>query len=43
MTGWDCAPGQVRVEEWRDPEGAGFVVMRDLDGNEFCVIDHAEL
>jgi hypothetical protein len=24
-------------------EGADFIVMRDPDGNELCVIDHPEL
>jgi hypothetical protein len=43
VTGWDCAPGQVRGEEWRYREGADFIVMRDLDGNEFCAIDLPEL
>ena len=42
MTGRDCAPGQVR-EEWRYPEGADCIVMRDLDGNQFCAIDLPEL
>lgn len=32
--------GATRVEEWPYPEDADFVVMRDPDGNEFCVIDH---
>ena len=35
--------GATRVEEWPYPPGADFVVMRDPDGNEFCVIDHPEL
>ena len=33
--------GATRVEDWPYPEGADFVVLRDPDGNEFCVIDHA--
>jgi catechol 2,3-dioxygenase-like lactoylglutathione lyase family enzyme len=35
--------GAVRVDEWPYPDGADFIVMRDPDGNEFCVIDHPEL
>jgi catechol 2,3-dioxygenase-like lactoylglutathione lyase family enzyme len=35
--------GATRVEEWPYPEHADFVVLRDPDGNEFCVIDHAKL
>ncbi len=35
--------GATRVENWPYPEGADFIVMRDPDGNEFCVIDHPEL
>ena len=35
--------GATRVEGWPYPEGADFIVLRDPDGNEFCVIDHAEL
>jgi catechol 2,3-dioxygenase-like lactoylglutathione lyase family enzyme len=35
--------GATRVEQWPYPDGADFVVLRDPDGNEFCVIDHAEL
>jgi catechol 2,3-dioxygenase-like lactoylglutathione lyase family enzyme len=35
--------GAERVDEWPYPDGADFVVMRDPDGNEFCVIDHPEL
>jgi catechol 2,3-dioxygenase-like lactoylglutathione lyase family enzyme len=35
--------GATRIEEWPYPDGADFVVLRDPDGNEFCVIDHAEL
>jgi catechol 2,3-dioxygenase-like lactoylglutathione lyase family enzyme len=39
------ALGATRVspQEWPYPEGADFVVLRDPDGNEFCIIDHAEL
>ena len=35
--------GAARVDNWPYPDGADFIVMRDPDGNEFCVIDHAEL
>lgn len=34
---------QVGGHEWPYPADADFVVLRDPDGNEFCVIDHAEL
>lgn len=34
------ALGAVRVDEWPYPDDADFIVMRDPDGNEFCVIDH---
>jgi hypothetical protein len=27
------------VDDWPYPEDADFIVMRDPDGNEFCVID----
>ncbi len=37
------ALGASRVEDWPYPAGADFVVLRDPDGNEFCVIDHADL
>jgi catechol 2,3-dioxygenase-like lactoylglutathione lyase family enzyme len=30
--------GGTRVRDWPYPEDADFVVMRDLDGNEFCVV-----
>ena len=33
--------GATRVEKWPYPEDADFVVLRDPDGNEFCIIDHA--
>ena len=32
----------ARVDEWPYPDGADFIVMRDPDGNEFCVIGHPE-
>jgi catechol 2,3-dioxygenase-like lactoylglutathione lyase family enzyme len=35
--------GATRVDEWPYPDGADFILMRDPDGNEFCVIDHPEL
>jgi|SRR4051794_8510094 len=35
--------GATRVPEWPYPDDADFVVLRDPDGNEFCVIDHADL
>ncbi len=35
--------GATRVDDWPYPEDADFIVLRDPDGNEFCVIDHAEL
>ena len=36
------ALGATRVTRWPYPADADFVVMRDPDGNEFCVIDHPE-
>jgi catechol 2,3-dioxygenase-like lactoylglutathione lyase family enzyme len=35
--------GATRVDDWPYPDDADFVVLRDPDGNEFCVIDHADL
>jgi catechol 2,3-dioxygenase-like lactoylglutathione lyase family enzyme len=35
------ALGATQVNDWPYPEDADFVVLRDPDGNEFCVIDHA--
>ena len=35
--------GATRVTGWPYPDDPDFVVLRDPDGNEFCVIDHAEL
>jgi hypothetical protein len=35
--------GATRVDNWPYPDGADFIVLRDPDGNEFCVIDHPEL
>jgi catechol 2,3-dioxygenase-like lactoylglutathione lyase family enzyme len=34
--------GAARVDEWPYPDEADFIVLRDPDGNEFCVIDHPE-
>ncbi|MVA76085.1 VOC family protein [Auraticoccus sp. F435] len=34
------ALGASRVEDWQYPEDPDFVVLRDPDGNEFCVIAH---
>jgi catechol 2,3-dioxygenase-like lactoylglutathione lyase family enzyme len=35
--------GASEVTGWPYPPHADFVVLRDPDGNEFCVIDHPEL
>lgn len=35
--------GASRVENWPSPDDADFIVLRDPDGNEFYVIDHAPL
>ncbi len=35
--------GATRVDDWPYPDDPDFVVLRDTEGNEFCVIDHAEL
>ena len=35
--------GATRVSGWAYPDDPDFVVLRDPDGNEFCVIDHAAL
>jgi catechol 2,3-dioxygenase-like lactoylglutathione lyase family enzyme len=35
--------GATQVVDWPYTDDADFVVLRDPDGNEFCVIDHAEL
>jgi catechol 2,3-dioxygenase-like lactoylglutathione lyase family enzyme len=35
--------GATRVGDWPYPPDADFVVLRDPDGNEFCVIGHVEL
>lgn len=37
------ALGATRVTDWPYPDNADFVVLRDPDGNEFCVINHAQL
>jgi catechol 2,3-dioxygenase-like lactoylglutathione lyase family enzyme len=33
----------VAVEDWPYPPNPDFVVLRDPDGNEFCVIPHHDL
>ena len=35
--------GAVAVDDWPYPADADFVVLRDPDGNEFCVIPHHDL
>jgi catechol 2,3-dioxygenase-like lactoylglutathione lyase family enzyme len=35
--------GASHVEGWSYPPDADFVVLRDPDGNEFCVIGHHDL
>ena len=35
--------GATRVSDWPYPNEADFVVLRDPDGNEFCIIDHVDL
>ncbi len=35
--------GATEVTGWPYPPDADFVVLRDPDGNEFCVIDHPDL
>jgi catechol 2,3-dioxygenase-like lactoylglutathione lyase family enzyme len=37
------ALGATEVTDWPYPPDADFVVLRDPDGNEFCIIDHAQL
>lgn len=32
--------GAQRVPDWPYPDGADFVVLRDTEGNLFCVLDH---
>jgi predicted enzyme related to lactoylglutathione lyase len=32
------ALGASRVEDWPYPDEHGFIVLRDTEGNEFCVI-----
>lgn len=34
------ALGATQVGDWNYPHDPDFVVLRDPDGNEFCVIDH---
>jgi hypothetical protein len=33
--------GAQQVEDWEYPDDADFVVLRDTEGNLFCVIDHS--
>lgn len=33
--------GAERVDDWPYPDGADFVVLRDTEGNLFCVLDHS--
>jgi catechol 2,3-dioxygenase-like lactoylglutathione lyase family enzyme len=35
--------GATAVEDWPYPADPDFVVLRDPDGNEFCVIPHHDL
>ena len=35
--------GASEVTGWPYPPHADFIVLRDHDGNEFCIIDHPEL
>jgi catechol 2,3-dioxygenase-like lactoylglutathione lyase family enzyme len=35
--------GATVVADWAYPPDADFVVLRDPDGNEFCVINHPDL
>ncbi len=35
--------GATRITDWPYPDDADFIVLRDPDDNEFCVIDHGEL
>jgi catechol 2,3-dioxygenase-like lactoylglutathione lyase family enzyme len=37
------ALGASAAPDWTYPDGADFIVLRDPDGNEFCVIDHAPI
>jgi predicted enzyme related to lactoylglutathione lyase len=37
------ALGAKLVEDWPYPPNGDFVVLRDPDGNEFCVVAHGEL
>ena len=37
------ALGATPADDWPYPDDADFVVLRDPDGNEFCVIDHPDL
>lgn len=35
--------GATRADDWPYPDDCDFVVLRDPDGNEFCVIDQPDL
>jgi len=35
--------GASRVHDWPYPDDADFVVLRDPDGNQLCIIDHSTL
>lgn len=37
------ALGASRVTDWSYPDAPEFVVLRDPDGNEFCIIDRAQV
>lgn len=37
------ALGATRVTDWPYPPDPDFIVLRDTEGNEFCVIDHDEV
>ena len=37
-----CSLGAMRVDDWPYPEDAD-LVLRDPDGNEFCIIDYHDL
>jgi catechol 2,3-dioxygenase-like lactoylglutathione lyase family enzyme len=36
------ALGATRADDWDYPPDPDFIVLRDPDGNEFCVIDHQD-
>ena len=37
---WACGTQAQPVPDWPYPDGADFVVLRDTEGNLFCVINH---